>query len=56
MIAANPTDIPARLIFADWLEEHGEPWATFIRAQIALGQVKRSRARSALLLLAREPG
>jgi len=36
MIAANPTDNVARLVFADWLEDRGEPWADFIRAQIAL--------------------
>lgn len=34
-IAANPTDDLPRLVFADWLEEHGEPErAEFIRTQI----------------------
>ena len=35
-IAADPTSITARMIFADWLEERGESRAFFIRAQIAL--------------------
>ncbi|QEG29765.1 hypothetical protein GobsT_45630 [Gemmata obscuriglobus] len=34
-ILNNPNDDTARLVFADWLEEHGEPErAEFIRAQI----------------------
>lgn len=34
-ILDNPADDTARLVFADWLEEHGEPHrAEFIRAQI----------------------
>lgn len=35
-IVANPDDDTARLVFADWLEEHDEPArAEFIRLQIA---------------------
>jgi uncharacterized protein (TIGR02996 family) len=35
-VIARPEDDLPRLVFADWLEEHGEPSrATFIRAQIA---------------------
>jgi uncharacterized protein (TIGR02996 family) len=34
-ICDNPDDDAVRLIFADWLDEHGEPgWAEFIRLQI----------------------
>ena len=33
-IRANPADDSPRLIYSDWLEEHGEPeWAEFIRLQ-----------------------
>src|SRR5437764_7748083 len=36
-IAANPDDDTPRLVFADWLEENGEPhWAGFIRAECGL--------------------
>jgi uncharacterized protein (TIGR02996 family) len=35
-IRANPDDDTARLVFADWLEESGEPrWAAFIRSHVA---------------------
>jgi uncharacterized protein (TIGR02996 family) len=35
-VIARPEDDLPRLVFADWLDEHGEPArATFIRAQIA---------------------
>ena len=34
-VCENPDDDAPRLVFADWLEEHGRtPWATFIRAQV----------------------
>lgn len=34
-IAANPEDMTPRLIFADWLQDNGEPgWAKFIQGQI----------------------
>lgn len=35
-IRAHPDDDAPRLIFADWLEERGEPLAEFIRTQCAL--------------------
>jgi uncharacterized protein (TIGR02996 family) len=35
-IVAHPTDVLPRLVFADWLEEHGEPWSNFVRAEVAL--------------------
>jgi uncharacterized protein (TIGR02996 family) len=35
-IAANPEDDTARLVFADWLEERGDPRGAFIRVQCAL--------------------
>src|SRR5215510_89544 len=38
-IAAEPEDDTARLVFADWLDEHGEAErAEFIRVQIARAQ------------------
>ena len=30
-IAANPSDEMRRLIYADWLEEHGDPWCDVFR-------------------------
>src|SRR5687768_1025238 len=37
-VCENPDDDLPRLVFADWLDEHGEPErAEFIRIQIELG-------------------
>src|SRR5437763_1336214 len=36
MIAAAPDDDAPRLVYADWLEEHGDPRGAFIRVQCAL--------------------
>lgn len=38
-IRAYPDDDGPRLVFADWLEEQGDPRAEFIRVQIALAQL-----------------
>jgi uncharacterized protein (TIGR02996 family) len=35
-IAADLDDDAPRLLFADWLEEHGDPRGEFIRVQCAL--------------------
>jgi uncharacterized protein (TIGR02996 family) len=35
-ILAAPDDDTLRLVYADWLEEHGDPRSEFIRIQIAL--------------------
>src|SRR5258708_18533071 len=35
-IIANPDDDTPRLIYADWLDEQGEPRGEFIRVQCAL--------------------
>src|SRR4051794_37362724 len=44
-IRADPGDDVARLVFADWLDEHGEPdRAEFIRLQIALARGSVARA------------
>lgn len=37
-IAANPTDLTPRLIYADWLEEQGDPRGEFIRVQCELAE------------------
>lgn len=40
IIAHNPTDDFARLVYADWLDERGnEPRAQFIRSEIAISQL-----------------
>ncbi len=47
-ILDNPDDDAPRLIYADWLEEHGDPeQAEFIRVQIALAARKPARGREA---------
>lgn len=38
-IQAEPDDDLPRLIYADWLDEHGDPRGTFVRAQVALAQL-----------------
>lgn len=44
-IAADPADDTARLAFADWLDENGEPdRAEFIRVQIRLGDTDRRKS------------
>jgi uncharacterized protein (TIGR02996 family) len=36
-ILISPTDDAPRLVYADWLDEHGDPdWAALIRAMIRL--------------------
>lgn len=35
-IRAQPADDGPRLLFADWLDERGDPWGEFIRVQCAL--------------------
>ncbi|HEY1186036.1 MAG TPA: TIGR02996 domain-containing protein [Gemmata sp.] len=49
-IRAYPDDDAQRLIFADWLDEEGDPRGRFIRVQLALAHVPETdRARPALL-------
>jgi uncharacterized protein (TIGR02996 family) len=43
-LAADPNDLGAAGIYADWLEERGDPRAEFIRVQIALEDESRSSA------------
>lgn len=38
-IRAEPDDDLPRLIYADWLDEHGDPRGPFVRAQVALAQL-----------------
>jgi uncharacterized protein (TIGR02996 family) len=38
-ISAAPDDITVRLVYADWLEERGDPRAEFIRLQVRLREV-----------------
>ncbi|MDY3551891.1 TIGR02996 domain-containing protein [Gemmata sp. JC717] len=49
-IRAYPDDDAQRLIFADWLDEEGDPRGRFIRVQLALAHLPEGdRARPALL-------
>src|SRR3954451_6868321 len=38
-VCADPDDDAPRLIFADWLDEHGDPRGGFIRVQVALARL-----------------
>jgi uncharacterized protein (TIGR02996 family) len=52
-IRANPDDDHVRLIFADWLEERGDPRGEFIRVQYAL-EAPATDARRTMALRIRE--
>ena len=43
-IRAYPDDDAPRLVFADWLDEQGDPRGDFIRVQVALAQLEREDA------------
>src|SRR5690242_5801815 len=45
-ILANPDDDAPRLVYADWLDEHGQPErAEFIRVQCAMARIPPHTAR-----------
>jgi uncharacterized protein (TIGR02996 family) len=44
-IIANPDDDVPRLIYADWLEEQGNPRGEFIRVQCELAMLKKTQVR-----------
>jgi uncharacterized protein (TIGR02996 family) len=46
-ILANPTDDGPRLVYADWLEERGNPRGEFLRIQTALARMPRKDKRHA---------
>ena len=49
-IIANPDDDTPRLVYADWLDEHGQPErAEFIRLQIELAPLPRSAPKREIL-------
>ena len=49
-IRAYPDDDAQRLIFADWLDEQGDPRGRFVRVQLALAHLPDGdRARGALV-------
>jgi uncharacterized protein (TIGR02996 family) len=50
-ICAVPDDDTPRLIYADWLEERGDPRAEFIRLQCELASTKAGSARQKDLLI-----
>ncbi|HEV3257586.1 MAG TPA: TIGR02996 domain-containing protein, partial [Gemmataceae bacterium] len=48
-LAENEDDTTTRLVYADWLEERGDPRAEFIRVQCALARPMGKRRRRAEL-------
>ena len=48
-ICANPEDDAPRLVYADWLDERGNPLGEFIRVQVELARIKESRPRYGML-------
>jgi uncharacterized protein (TIGR02996 family) len=48
-ICAHPDDDAPRLVYADWLDERGDPLGEFIRVQVELGKIKPSHPRSEML-------
>ena len=48
-IAAHPDDDAPRLVYADWLEERGDPRGAFIRLQCALERLAVDDPRRSLL-------
>jgi uncharacterized protein (TIGR02996 family) len=46
-IVAHPDDRTPRLIYADWLDERGDPRAEFVRLQVRLGEIGRPSAEYA---------
>lgn len=48
-ITANPDDDIPRLIYADWLEERGDPRGEFIRVQCELATLRKTQKRYAEL-------
>ena len=55
-ICANPEDDAPRLIYADWLDEHGDPLqAEFIRLQIGQHQSDETNTRQPWLCYQRGP-
>jgi len=54
-IRAHPDDDAERLVFADWLDEQGDPLGRFIRVQLALAEPPTNEElRRKLLLQERE--
>lgn len=49
-IVAHPDDDDVRLIFADWLIEHNDPWGELIQLQIHRGEGSPTKQREAQLI------
>lgn len=49
-ICADPSNLDARRVYADWLIEHGDPRGEFIAAQMALAEMKGIEANYSDLL------
>lgn len=49
-IEQDPADLNRRLVYADWLEEHGDPRGEFLRAQVRLIERPTTNVEHAVLL------
>lgn len=45
-ILASPADDALRLIYADWLEEHGDSRGEYLRVELALASTRRNRVKA----------
>ncbi len=45
-ILASPADDVSRLVYADWLEERGDPRGEYLRVELALTAARRQRAKA----------
>jgi uncharacterized protein (TIGR02996 family) len=43
-ILASPADMALKLVYADWLQEHDDPRAEFVRLQVELHTTRTSSA------------
>jgi uncharacterized protein (TIGR02996 family) len=48
-LAANPGDDATRLVYADWLDERGDPLGSYLRLEIELARLAEHDARTAAL-------
>ncbi len=53
-IRANPDDEAPRLVYADWLEDHGDPRADYLRTEVQWAKKPKASLEKKLHLLAED--